>query len=411
MKKLLYYSDCHFFAGCEQMLAVLINSGEINSKYSIKFVYRYSKEYYDGMISRIHDCEKTYGIHLYDPVLSSKKSKFLQINIIKKIMYLILKYPVFIINTIKLYQCIRKENYDLVHINNGGYPAAESVYSMVVACKLASIKTIIYIVNNQAVEYNSFKRIYDYPLDYIIKKQVTLFITSSVSAKEKLKEVLHINDNKVININNGILLRKIDQSKLHVRKMLNVDKKKVIVGIVANIEDRKGIIYAIKAFELLIPEKNILLVIEGEGPVKNELLKYIFVNKISNVMFIEKQKNIMNFINAIDIFLLPSISNEDFPNVILEAMSFGKAIIATNIAGIPEQITHLEDGIIINPESSGEIAANVLTLAQNFKLRNMLGHNAKMKFIKNYTSEIAVKKYIKLYNELMDLKGKNAIKQ
>lgn len=401
MKKILYYSDCPFFAGCEQMLAVLLNSKAINDSYSVEFIYRYSKEYHDGMLKRIADSDKLYGIKLLDPLLSfNRGNRFKKIFI--KVAYLILKYPIFLLNTINLYRLIKKDNYDIVHINNGGYPAAESVYSMVIACKLASIKNIIYIVNNQAADYNNLKRIYDYPLDLLVKKHVNLFITSSISAKEKLKKVLNLNNHKVTNINNGILIRKIDQTRSQTRKTLKVSNKQIIVGIVANAEIRKGIIYAIKAFELLAREYNhILLFIESDGPLKKDLINYVSVNNLNNVTFLERQNNIMNFINAIDIFLLPSISNEDFPNVILEAMSFGKAIIATNIAGIPEQIDHLENGIVISPKSSNEISDNVLKLAKDSRLRINLGNKAKIKFNKNYTSEIAVKKYMEIYNSLV----------
>ena len=53
-KKILYYTDCPFFAGCENMIANFFNSEELSKEYDIVLVFRYSKRYEDGAKTRMN---------------------------------------------------------------------------------------------------------------------------------------------------------------------------------------------------------------------------------------------------------------------------------------------------------------------------------------------------------------------
>ena len=51
--EILFYSDCTFFGGCENMLISLFSSSGIREEFELTFVYRYSKQYEKGMRSRL----------------------------------------------------------------------------------------------------------------------------------------------------------------------------------------------------------------------------------------------------------------------------------------------------------------------------------------------------------------------
>jgi len=51
--KILFYSDCPFFAGCENMLVYIFNSPNIHQEFNITFAYRYSKQYAEVFHSRL----------------------------------------------------------------------------------------------------------------------------------------------------------------------------------------------------------------------------------------------------------------------------------------------------------------------------------------------------------------------
>ena len=80
--------------------------------------------------------------------------------------------------------------------------------------------------------------------------------------------------------------------------------------------------------------------------------------------------NIFDLINASDVIILPSIENEDFPNIIIEAMSLGKPTIGSKIAGIPEQIDHNKNGYLINPKDDKDLLKKIIKISNKKKLKS-----------------------------------------
>ena len=99
-------------------------------------------------------------------------------------------------------------------------------------------------------------------------------------------------------------------------------------------------------------------------------------------------------------FVLPSLW-EGFPVTLLEAMSLGKAIVATNVGDVPRIIENGKDGIVIPPADSKAIAQSVIQLLKKASMRKTLGNNAYNKFCSYYTCEKMVDRHIKLYKRLL----------
>lgn len=91
-------------------------------------------------------------------------------------------------------------------------------------------------------------------------------------------------------------------------------------------------------------------------------------------------------------FILPSY-NEGLPMALLEAMSWGLAIIATPVGGIGEVIKHQETGLIIEPGDIAQLTEAIKLLVSDRSLRVTLGTNARVKVaqfgIENYTNSLA----------------------
>ena len=82
------------------------------------------------------------------------------------------------------------ESPDVLHINNGGYPAALSARAAAIAGRLAGVDKIIMVVNNMAVDYHRLSRRFDYPFDRLVVRSVDRFITGSEAASRRLSAVL-----------------------------------------------------------------------------------------------------------------------------------------------------------------------------------------------------------------------------
>jgi glycosyltransferase involved in cell wall biosynthesis len=101
--------------------------------------------------------------------------------------------------------------------------------------------------------------------------------------------------------------------------------------------------------------------------------------------------------NEGDISILTSIS-EGFPYTVIESMSCGRPVVATDVGGIKDA---LEDcGILCKPRDPDEIAAGVVKLLEDTELRIELGNKSREKVLLNFTTDRSVKNYLESYNTL-----------
>jgi glycosyltransferase involved in cell wall biosynthesis len=243
----------------------------------------------------------------------------------------------------------------------------------------------------------------DLPIDALVRSSVSLFITGSRKAKERLHEVLRLRKNQVVTFPNGIKPGPILVDREQLRATLGLETDDIAIGIVALLEWRKGHRYLIESFSLATQEmnfpKNAYLLIEGDGPEKDALrLQIKKAGLEERVKLIGKQQRIFEFYKAIDILAFSSIAYEDFPNVILEGMSMALPIVATRIAGVPEQIENGANGILVNPRNVNEMKTALERLVENRELRSSLGLSGYKKYTECFSAEIAVGRYLSVYD-------------
>lgn len=409
---ILYFSDCPFFAGCENMIANFLNDPTIKKDFSVTFAYNYYDTYEQGLNSRVSNIDFTkYPLKLLKQLNYQKPANSYIIWSITHRTFFALYIPLYkyfsiLLNTIELIRFFKRHKPDILHINNGGYPAANSCYSAVIAAKMSGIKKIIYVVNNLAEDYKHPFRWLDYPIDFCVKRWVTVFITGSEYAGERLKRVLALNKMKHLTINNGIQKRLITLTKEEFKEKYSIPKNKIIASVVANLEKRKGHIYLLNAIILIKkqypPDLIPIFIFEGIGPEKEILKQYIKENELQDdVLMIDYIPEIFNLLNTSDMVILPSIANEDFPNVVIEAMSLGKPVIGTNIAGIPEQIGNSKTGYVVKPQNPEELKQAIIKLSSNPLLLQKFSMEAKMKFDVFFEKTISIQKYHNLYKSII----------
>jgi glycosyltransferase involved in cell wall biosynthesis len=99
-------------------------------------------------------------------------------------------------------------------------------------------------------------------------------------------------------------------------------------------------------------------------------------------------------------FVLSS-RQEAFPLSTLEAMAAGVAVVATNVGGVPEQIVHLESGILVPPEDPAEIAAWIVRLHDDPALRERLACGGRRRVRSSFTLEAQVEALDRAYHEAL----------
>jgi glycosyltransferase involved in cell wall biosynthesis len=413
--KVHFHTDSPFVGGSENMLLLLLNSVKVRNYCQPSLSYRYSRRYEEGLQSKLETPVDIFRIRAIDPMrfvyYSSLNDVFayrLILSVIRKLIF----YPTFIFQCIKLFFLFLRIKPDILHINSGGYPAALSTRAAALAGRIAGVKNIIYVANNLAVPYDSIQRYMEYPIDFLVQKSVKLFVTGSSIALQELKRVLNRSKSIFKVINNGSSVSERFQHPVSHPSEFKNDSR-VIVAVIAILEPRKGHQVLLESIYLLsssnkIDGENFLLVIEGEGDLSEEIEQNIARMKISHlVKMVGKVENIYDFIVKSDIVILPSLYQEDFPNVILEAMALSKPVIATRVGGIPEQVVDGITGYLVAPNNPLGLAESILSLLNNHELRVQMGVNGYRRFIDNFTAERAIERYLEEYDWL--LKSQDAI--
>jgi glycosyltransferase involved in cell wall biosynthesis len=410
LKKIHYHTDCEFFAGCEKMLIYFFKSDLLNEKFKLSFSYAYSKNYAEVLQNYLPREMEIYPLNnLYIQDRFLRKIGFItSYSQIFRIIRFLFRPLNLIMQIYLLYILFSKIKPDILHINNGGYPGALSSRAAVIAGKILGINLIVMVVNNTAIGYSKISRFFDFPVDLFVRNNTNLFITGSIASSNRLRNVLGLNQNKVFVINNGLDVKDFHENEFDsVVKGIKLEYPDAIIfGVIALLEERKGHLVLLKAVNQLrnkhsLNKNNFQILIEGWGPLFYKLTSYVNENNLNDyVKFIGISENINLFTKSIDSLILPSIRDEDFPNVILEAMAYGKPVISTRIAGIPEQVDHNVNGFLVMPGNVEELSNILSRVIRSPRLLTNMSEHSMNRYLAKYTSELAVKKYINLYSGL-----------
>ena len=111
---------------------------------------------------------------------------------------------------------------------------------------------------------------------------------------------------------------------------------------------------------------------------------------------------IIKWYHKADIFILPSY-HEGLPTVLLEAMSCGLPVIATNVRGNRDLISHGENGILVPAYSPKKMAEAVSSLMDDDTMRHKIGQNARNLIEKEYTWDKISNKMLECYKSLIEV--------
>lgn len=196
---------------------------------------------------------------------------------------------------------------------------------------------------------------------------------------------------KVLVIPNAVDLKEIDSYPI---ARLATKSNILFLGRLAKI---KGITTLMDAFSLLTNANYgyNLYIIGPKGDLsQNEIDK---MKNIPCVYLLGRVSHERKFalIKAVDMVVVPSLW-ENFPIVVLEAMSCGKPVIATKVGGIPEVIEDGYNGILVPKQDGGALAKAISLLMQNPFEAKKLGEAAYRTVKERFTIDIMRQNYLKI---------------
>ncbi len=176
------------------------------------------------------------------------------------------------------------------------------------------------------------------------------------------------------------------------------------MGCVANLTERKGHHVLLKALHK-IPGIYLMTIgktLETDYAEHLEQLRHV-LNIEDRSFLLGHVEDVPAFLSEIDIFVLPTWdrgSKEGCPLALVEAMSSGRACIATQIPGSRDIIEHGVNGYLVPAEDVEALAAAINMLVQNPWLRKEFGFLARERIINHFSVEKEVKGYEALYQEV-----------
>jgi glycosyltransferase involved in cell wall biosynthesis len=407
-----YHSDHAAFGGCETMLVNLLSQPEIRRDYTVSFSYRESPRYAAELRRRIRIDFPVYPLPFMEPsslvpAVHRWRPPFDRVG--RVLSRQLTTLPALLHEIVTLCRLLRRLGPDVLHINNGGYPGALSARAAAIAGRLAGVPHVIMVVNNYAEGYDGVCRKLQYPIDRLVVRSVSRFISGSAAAATRVREVLGLASRQAVSIVQGADLRTPSETPDTTRARVGIGAAEgLLLGIVALLEPRKGHRVLIEAIARVraastdaTPPFTVLFV--GDGPMRAELEALAAERDVAEqCRFLGYEENPMNVMAILDVLVLASVGYEDFPNVVLEAMAVGKAVIASRMAGTPEQIVDGETGLLVTPGNVDELAAAMSRLLLDAPLRRAMGTAGRRRFEERFTAARAARRYAEFYRALLD---------
>jgi len=185
--------------------------------------------------------------------------------------------------------------------------------------------------------------------------------------------------------------------------------KNKTIFYVGRLEDRKGILYLLKAFDELTNEHDdVQLLIAGKGPDEKSLKKYVSSNKISNVTFlgfISDEEKIYHLHKA-DVFCSPAIYGESFGIVLLEAMAAECPIVAGDNTGYQSVLVDKGALSLVNPRDTIDFARRLSLMLYDEELRKIWKNWAK-KYVRQFDYPKIADQYYQIYEQAIKNKKKS----
>ncbi|MEW6614149.1 MAG: glycosyltransferase family 4 protein [Thermodesulfobacteriota bacterium] len=229
-------------------------------------------------------------------------------------------------------------------------------------------------------------------------------IAASDEVASSIKRWFFVNDKKIYTVYNGVdinLFRPSDTERMEIRNAYNIGGDEKLILFYSFVTKQKGLHLLIKALpEISKKIDRLKLMVVGEGDYfkeAKELVEKLEVDKYVVFAGYIPHQHTPKYINASDLFVLPTIRQEGLPFVLLEVMSCQKPVISSRIGGILSVIDDGVDGILMTPGNIRELAEKTIYLLENKSLSDGIAKNARQKVIEKFSLDKMIEDTIKIF--------------
>ena len=210
-------------------------------------------------------------------------------------------------------------------------------------------------------------------------------ITNTKSIKNTYEAFGWFPENFIHVVYNGVEIPE-NTATINLHEEYNLPRDSRTIFSAGRLDRQKGFDLLIKtAQKAKLQHLNWQIIIAGEGKLRNELTSMAKANGVSDMVhFIGFSNQTLSLVKSADVFALPS-RYEGMPNALLEAMSMGKASVASSVNGALELVEDGISGFLVESENVGQLFEKLNIILSDEKLRKSMEVKAK-KRVKNHFS-------------------------
>lgn len=194
------------------------------------------------------------------------------------------------------------------------------------------------------------------------------------------------------------------KSRDAMREELGLGPYAPVAGIVARLTEQKAHDVLFQALATTPGLERLHLVVVGDGHLRERLEKLAVELGIADrLRFLGARRDLGDLMSAMDMFVMPSLW-EGLPLSMVLAMGAGLPVVATNVAGIPEVVSHDVNGLLVPPSDAVALGGALAQLVRNPDMRLRLGAAAREWAVPRFGVDGYVASVTALYDRLLAAK-------
>ncbi len=209
---------------------------------------------------------------------------------------------------------------------------------------------------------------------------------------------------KTLCIYNGIDINRFKNLRdpAELKRELGIEQFKFVIGMVGGFMDRKDFDTIVKAAQKIISkQKDVCFLLIGEGANRKPIEDSLSEDDKKNILFPGRRSDVEALIQVFDIGVLctnSEIHGEGVSNSIIEYMSLGKPVIATEGGGTNEVIEDTKNGYLIEYKGVEKLVEKILYLYNNPAIGKQMGEKALQTIHDKFLLNRMTEEFIAVYN-------------
>lgn len=295
-----------------------------------------------------------------------------------------------------------RREFDIFH-NFTGFSEA---FATVLAAKLTKKKAVVSLEGSglsSELRYLEEKKIFGkYLARFLCKRADRLVAVNDVMLSE-LRE-RGVEESRRVKIPNAVPIPEAlpepgERKRLRSKHQVEQGIVALYTGRIDSMKDLRTLIHAWA--EVRRARSDVLLLVVGDGDQRPNLEgEAKTLGLWECVRFLGERNDVHEFLSLSDIFVLPSLA-EGLSVSLLEAMSYGLAVVVSDIPANRELVVDGTHGLVFSPGDGGQLARAILKLVDNPSLREDLGGSAARRVREEFVLDDMVDRYQDLYSRLL----------